>query len=40
VLVGMQVPPEDMLDFESFLNQLGYPYWNETQNSAYQLFLG
>jgi len=40
ILVGMQVPPEDTAEFEVFLNNLGYPYWNETENPAYKLFLG
>ncbi len=40
VLAGMQVPPEDMAEFEVFLNNLGYPYWDETENPAYKLFLG
>lgn len=40
VLVGMQVPPYDMQAFEQFLQQLGYPYWDETSNPAYDLFLG
>lgn len=40
VLVGMQVPPEEKEAFERFLQQLGYPYWNESQNPAYRLFLG
>jgi threonine dehydratase len=40
VLVGMQVPPEEKVAFELFLKQLGYPYWNESDNPAYQLFLG
>lgn len=40
VLVGMQVPPEDTDEFKIFLNNLGYPYWDETKNPAYQLFLG
>lgn len=40
VLVGMQVPPEDKTAFEQFLKQLGYPYWDESQNPAYRLFLG
>lgn len=40
VLVGMQVPPEDRAAFTTFLEQLGYPYWNESNNPAYQLFLG
>ncbi len=40
VLVGMQVPPNQLQDFATFLQTLGYPYWDETQNPAYQLFLG
>jgi threonine dehydratase len=40
VLVGLQVPPSEMAEFDDFLNQLGYPYWNESDNPAYQLFLG
>ena len=40
VLVGMQVPPEDQAEFANFLQNLGYPYWDETANPAYQLFLG
>jgi threonine dehydratase len=40
VLVGMQVPPADAAEFEVFLNNLGYPHWDETENPAYKLFLG
>ena len=40
VLVGMQVPPADTTEFEKFLANLGYPYWDETDNPAYKLFLG
>lgn len=40
VLVGMQVPPEEQAAFERFLADLGYPNWNESENPAYQLFLG
>jgi threonine dehydratase len=40
VLVGMQVPPEDQQAFADFLQNLGYPYWNESHNPAYELFLG
>jgi threonine dehydratase len=40
VLVGMQVPPEEQTEFVAFLQNLGYPYWDETLNPAYQLFLG
>jgi len=40
VLVGMQVPPNEQPEFSAFLQNLGYPYWNETDNPAYKLFLG
>ena len=40
VLVGMQVPPEDTTAFREFLDNLGYPHWDETSNPAYKLFLG
>ena len=40
VLVGMQVPPQDMEQFRSFLDALGYAYRDETSNPAYKLFLG
>jgi threonine dehydratase len=40
VLVGMQVPPNEQGEFVTFLQNLGYPFWDETHNPAYQLFLG
>jgi len=40
VLVGIQVPREEMREFRSFLEKLGYPYADETRNPAYRLFLG
>ncbi len=40
VLVGMQVPPKEMPQFRRFLRDLGYPYWDESKNPAYRLFLG
>lgn len=39
ILVGIQVPESDNAAFEQFLQQLGYPYVEESQNPAYQLFL-
>ncbi|KPQ35513.1 MAG: threonine ammonia-lyase IlvA [Phormidesmis priestleyi Ana] len=39
IVVGMQVPPEEMMQWEAFLETLGYRYWNESQNPAYRLFL-
>jgi threonine dehydratase len=40
VLVGMQVPPGDKKKFTAFLAEVGYPYWDESRNPAYRLFLG
>ncbi|PRP70141.1 threonine ammonia-lyase, biosynthetic [Chromobacterium amazonense] len=40
VLVGVQVPAGDAAAFQQFLDTLGYPYAEETDNPAYRLFLG
>lgn len=40
IVVGTQVPQQEMSDWQNFLNTLGYPYWNESENPAYKLFLG
>ena len=40
VLVGIQVPPDERGDFSRFLDELGYDCWDETENPAYQRFLG
>ena len=40
VLVGMEVPPEEMAEFNEFLHKLDNHYWDETKNPAYKLFLG
>lgn len=39
VLVGIQVPPEDQVEFQAFLDQLGYAWVDEGDNPAYRLFL-
>ena len=39
VLAGIQVPPSDEERFQEFLNTLGYPYVDESDNPAYKLFL-
>ena len=39
ILVGLQVPPEDMREFESFLALLGYRHWDESRHPAYRMFL-
>ena len=40
VLVGMQVPSAEKRAFRAFLDGLGYDYAEETDNPAYQMFLG
>ncbi len=40
ILVGMQVPGQDMAQWQGFLDKLGYPYSDESQSPAYKLFLG
>ncbi len=40
VLVGMQVPRHDKQPLKTFLDGLGYRYWDESKNPAYKLFLG
>ena len=39
ILVGIQVPPKDGKAFDKFLQALGYPYAEETENPVYRLFL-
>ena len=39
ILVGLQVPAKDDKAFAKFLDTLGYPYVEETQNPVYRLFL-
>jgi threonine dehydratase len=39
ILIGLQVPSQDMDKFAQFLATLGYRYWDETQNPVYKLFL-
>jgi threonine dehydratase len=39
VLIGMQVPHHDKKALRTFLDGLGYRYWDESDNPAYKLFL-
>ncbi len=39
VLMGIQVPEAERAEFQSFLDELGMPYWEETGNPAYHMFL-
>jgi threonine dehydratase len=31
IVIGLQVPPEEMSDFAQFLATLGYRYWDESR---------
>ncbi|MBP0036961.1 MAG: threonine ammonia-lyase, biosynthetic [Roseofilum sp. SID1] len=39
IVVGIQVPPQEMAEWQAFLDTLGYHYWDENNNPAYKLFL-
>jgi threonine dehydratase len=39
VLAGFQVPPIERAQLKRSLDELGYPYWDETDNPAYRSFL-
>ncbi len=40
IVVGVLVMEQDLNQWEKFLEDLGYPSWNETNNPAYKIFLG
>jgi threonine dehydratase len=40
ILLGVQVPRGEKRAFESALQEIGYPFWDEHNNRAYQLYLG
>ena len=39
IVVGVLVPEEELSGWQAFLEDLGYPCWEETDNPAYALFL-
>jgi len=39
VLAGIQVPEAELPKLRRSLDELGYPYWDETNNPAYDCFL-
>lgn len=39
VLVGVQIPDNEDVEWQTFLDDLGYPYIEETHNPAYAMFL-
>ncbi|MDH1008837.1 threonine ammonia-lyase, biosynthetic [Pseudomonas nicosulfuronedens] len=40
VVAGLQVPEDERHLVAAALEEIGYPYWDETDNPAYRLFLG
>lgn len=40
ILVGLQVPESEYCELTRYFDGLGYEYWKEANNPAYQLFLG
>jgi threonine dehydratase len=40
ILVGVQIPANEKVDFELHVRELKYVYAEETDNPAYHLFLG
>ncbi|GAB4358473.1 MAG: threonine ammonia-lyase, biosynthetic [Cyanophyceae cyanobacterium] len=40
IVAGIQVPPDEMDEWQGFLEALNYRYWDENDNPAYHLFLG
>lgn len=40
VFAGLQAPKAEYKQLIEALNTIGYPYWEETNNDAYKLFLG
>jgi len=40
VLVGLQIPADERKGVKTILDDLGYNWWDESDNPAYQMFLG
>ena len=39
VLVGLQITADEREQLQGYLEELGYRYWDETDNTVYQRFL-
>ncbi len=39
VLVGLQVPKGEKAELKGYLDEVAYPFWEESDNPAYKLFL-
>ncbi len=40
IVIGVLVEKNEIENWKKFLDELGYKYWDETQSTAYKLFLG
>ena len=40
ILCSVQASPADAQELETYLDQVGYQYWDETENPAFKQFLG
>jgi threonine dehydratase len=40
ILVGVQASKSERCEVNKVLDKVGYPYWDESDNRAYQLYLG
>ncbi|MBD8812793.1 threonine ammonia-lyase, biosynthetic, partial [Pseudomonas syringae] len=40
VVAGLVVPEDEHDLVKDTLQEIGYPYWDETHNPAYRLFMG
>ncbi|QXH33352.1 threonine ammonia-lyase, biosynthetic [Pseudomonas muyukensis] len=40
VFAGLEVPDAELAGLPQALEAMGYPYWDETDNPAYRLFMG
>lgn len=40
ILMGVQIPGGERREFERILDRIRFRYWEETDNRAYQLYLG
>ena len=39
VLVGFQAGNKDQRELQAYLKKIGYRFWEESENPAYQMFL-
>ena len=40
IVIGVLIDRKEIIEWNKFINLLGYKYWDETNNNTYKLFLG